>query len=198
MRHKLLGLAIVVLGCATTLLGADKWLHIKVDDQGGEGEKVRVNVPLEVAEKVLPAINSHDLHDGKVKVNHVDMDGVDLRAIFSAVRDSKDNDFVTVQSRDEDVRVAKSNGNIVIRVRDSKGHVASKDAQGNHPRQSVDVTIPMPVIEALFSPGQDELDLVGALRALSAYGDTTLVTVTDDSQHVRIWVDSQSGTPEEK
>jgi hypothetical protein len=197
MKNTLLGLALLVLGCATTALGADKWLHVKVDGQGDEGEKVRVNVPLEVAEKVLPAINSHDLHDGKVKVHHADMNGVDLRAILNAVRDSKDNEFVTVQNRDEDVRVAKSDGKIVIHVRDSKAH-ANKNAEGKHPHQSVDVTIPMPVVEALFAPGQDELDLVGALRALSAYGDTTLVTVTDDSEQVRIWVDSQSGTPEER
>ena len=36
--------------------------------------------------------------------------------------------------------------------------------------------VPMKVVDALFSAGKDELDVVAALRALSSNGDTELVS----------------------
>jgi len=68
---------------------------------------VRVNVPLELAEKVLPAINKDRLHGGRVKIDNAHMDDVDLRALVEAIRTTKDGEFVTVQSNDCDVRAAK-------------------------------------------------------------------------------------------
>jgi hypothetical protein len=63
-------------------------------------------------------------------------------------------------------------------------------------KENVDVTIPMKVVDALFSTSKDnELNVIAALRALSDAGDALLVTVQDASQHVRIWVDSR-GTSE--
>jgi len=51
----------------------------------------------------------------------------------------------------------------------------------------------MKVVEALLSAGKDELDVLAALRALSAHGgDTELVTVKSDEQTVRVWLDSKN------
>ena len=53
--------------------------------------------------------------------------------------------------------------------------------------------IPMKVVDALFSAGKDELDVVAALRALSAHGgDTELVSVKSDENTVRVWLDSKN------
>ena len=38
------------------------------------------------------------------------------------------------------------------------------------------------------------LDVLAALHALSDAGDALLITVQDDAQHVRIWVDSRGTT----
>jgi len=55
------------------------------------------------------------------------------------------------------------------------------------------VKIPMKVVDALFSAGKDELDIVAALRALSAHGgDTELVSVKSDENTVRVWLDSKN------
>jgi hypothetical protein len=56
----------------------------------------------------------------------------------------------------------------------------------------VEVKVPLKVVDALLSAGKDELDIVAALRALSSYGDTELVTVKDDENTVHIWVDSKN------
>jgi hypothetical protein len=165
----------------------DRWLHVRVISSDDKGETVKVNIPLELAEKVLPAINRDRLHDGKVRINEHDVKDVDLRAIVDAVRTSKDGEFVTVQSNDCDVRVAKIDNHLIVHVVDKKTH-----EKGEVRKEQVEVKVPMKVVDALFSAGKDELDLVAALRALSASGDQELVSVKDHENTVRVWLDSKN------
>ena len=168
----------------STVSNRDRWLHVRVTNPSRNEESVRVNVPLELAEKVLPTINKNRLHSGRVKFDDIDCHGIDLRALVDAVRTSKDGEFVTVQNKDSDVRVAKRNGTLFV-------HVFEK----NKPRRSeVEVKVPMKVVDALFSGDKDELNLVAGLRALSAQGDTELVSVKDDENTVRVWLDSKNIT----
>lgn len=160
----------------------DRWLHVRVESPQPKGETVRVNVPLELAEKVLPTINKDRLQNGKVKIDASQTNGVDLRALFEAVRSSKDGEFVTVQSNDHDVRVAKQGGQILIDVREK---TSAKKNQ-------VEIRVPMKVVEALLSAGKDELDVLAAIRALSAQGDTELVSVKSSENTVRIWLDAKN------
>ena len=158
---------------------AEKYLHVNVEDPT-KGGSVNVNVPLSMAEKILPAINNHGLHDGKVSIHNAEMNGVDVRALLDAVRTAPDNEFVTVKEKDSDVRVAKANGNIIVHVIDTKDK-----------GQNVDVTVPLKIVDALVATAKDDqLDIAAALRALSDAGDIVLVTVHDSGQKVRVWVDS--------
>jgi hypothetical protein len=160
----------------------DRWLHVRVTNPDRNEETVRVNVPLELAEKVLPTINRDRLHSGRVRLDEIDCHGVDLRAVLDAVRTSKHGEFVTVQNKESDVRVAKHNGTLFV-------HVFEK----NRPKKSeVEVKVPMRVVDALLSGGKDELDVVAGLRALSAQGDTELVSVKDQENTVRVWLDSKN------
>ena len=188
-------LAIFALAPAASLAQAatdtDQWIHIRVTSKDAKGEVVRINVPIEMAEKVLPAINKDRLHDGKVHIDSAQMEDVDLRTILDAVRTAKDGEYVTVQSNENNVRVSKSNGMLYIYVTD-KEH-AKKTAKANIRAESkVEIKVPMKVVDALFSAGKDELDLVAALRALSAHGDTELVTVKDAENDIHIWIDSKN------
>src|SRR5690349_22988221 len=80
----------------------ERWLHVRVICTDGKGDTVRVNVPLELAEKVLPAVNHDRLHNGKVKIDNSEINDVDLRAIMDAIRSAKDGEYVTVQGNDND------------------------------------------------------------------------------------------------
>ena len=176
--------------------GNDKWLHVRVVSSDNKGETVRVNVPLELAEKVLPAINKDRLHNGKVTIDGHDMEGVDCRALLEALKTTKDGEFVTVQSHDSDVQVAKQNGYMLVHVVEKRWNEDknSKEAKMNE-KSKVEVKVPMKVVEALFSAGKDELDVVAALRALSAHaGDTELVSVKDGNETVRVWLDSKNSS----
>jgi hypothetical protein len=182
----------------TSAKTTEQWIHVRVESKEDHGETVRVNVPVEMAAKVLPAINKDNLRDGKVRIDSSRMNDVDLRTILDAVRSSRDGEYVTVQGGDNDVRVAKSAGYLYIHVTD-KGtgkKAAAKDgkteAKAAGHESKVEIKVPMKVVDALFSAGKDELDLVAALKALSAQGDTELVTVKDNENTVRVWVDSKN------
>ncbi len=162
----------------------DMWLHVRLDSPDAKGERVRVNIPVELAEKVLPTINHDKLHGGKISINCLHGEDVDLRALMDAVRTAKDGEYVTVQSDDSDVRVAKQGGHLIIHVLD----------KGKAKKEQVEVSVPMKVVDALFSAGKDDLDLVAALHVLSGMGDTELVSVKDEENTVRIWVDSKNVT----
>jgi len=186
-RQRQIGVVFCLLAAAVTAqvvraaAPAERYLHVNVEDPA-KGESVNVNVPLAMAEKILPAINNHGLHDGKVTIHNAEMNGVDIRALLDAVRTAPDNEFVTLTNKDSNVRVAKSNGNIIV-------HVIGKENKG----QKVDVTVPLKIVDALFDTAKnDELDVAAALRALSDAGDILLVTVQDSSQKVRVWVDSRN------
>jgi hypothetical protein len=162
----------------------DRWLHVRVISTNAKGETVRVNVPLDLAEKVLPAIDHDRLHNGKVRIGCMDCEGVDVRTLFEAVRSSKDGEFVTVQSNDADISVMKKEGMLFVHVHDK-----------NKPKHSqVEVKVPLKVVEALLSGSKDELDIVAGLHALAGQGDVELVSVKDDDNTIRVWLDSKNVT----
>ncbi|MGB7846971.1 MAG: hypothetical protein WBL63_15255 [Candidatus Acidiferrum sp.] len=188
---------------AQTSSKSDQWIHVRVESKDSKGETVRVNVPVEMAEKVLPAIKHENLQAGKVRIDNAHLDDVDFRALLDAVRTAKDGEYVTVQSNENNVRVAKSAGYLYIHVTEKKhSEKASKNAEGKEAtakssagnESKVEIKVPMKVVDALFSAGKDELDIVAALHALSATGDTDLVSVKDDENTVRIWIDSKNIT----
>ena len=183
--------AMVLLAGASGALGQsgsakDRWLHVRVINSDNKGETVRVNIPLELAESVLPTINKNHLHNGKVTIDQAHMNDVDVRALINAIRTAKDGEYVTVQGTDQDVRVAKEGGRLLVHVKDNKGSKSNKS--------DVDIKIPMHVIDALFSAGKDELDVVAGLHALASLGDTELVSVKSEDSTVRVWMDSKNSS----
>ncbi len=178
--------ALAVLLAAATLAAQsaqpERWLHVRVDNQADKGELVRVNVPLALAEKLLPTIHHEGLRNGKISLGHMEVEGVYIHALLDAVRTTRDGEFVTVQSGHGDVRVVKQAGFVLVHVREDR---ADK-------KQRVEIRVPMTVVEALLSSGNNELDLVAAIHALAAHGDTELVRVQDEKSTVRVWLDSRN------
>ncbi|HTV60233.1 MAG TPA: hypothetical protein VMJ93_15280 [Verrucomicrobiae bacterium] len=165
-----------------TAAPADRYLHVKVEN-GSEGESVNVNIPLTMAESVLPAIHNDKLHEGRVTVSDASFNGVDVEALLNAIHSAPDNEFVTIKQKGQDIHVLKQNGNIVVKIRDN----TSKDAE------KVDVTVPIRVADALFSTvHQNELDVAAAIRALNQAGQTLAITVESATEHVHVWVDEQN------
>jgi hypothetical protein len=167
--------ATLVFAAATT-----RYLHVRVSNPATK-ELVRVNVPLMLAEKIIPAINHGQLRDGKIQVGEFTANNVNIRAILDALKTAPEGEFVTVQEIGNDVHVAKEHGQMVV-------HVIDK-----HNGENVDVTIPWEVAQALISDTrEDQLNVEAAIKALETIGDTTLVRVTSKDENVRVWVDSRN------
>ena len=56
MMKKTVGVMVGMLVFAALALPADRWMHIRVIESGPDGDRVRVNIPLSLAEAVLPTI----------------------------------------------------------------------------------------------------------------------------------------------
>lgn len=176
-RRLAVGMLVVGLSVGWTLAGSDLWLHVYVEEDGGSGETVRVNVPISLIEEILPLIEHENLKGGKVRLDDQDLEGLDLRALWEAVRDTEDGEFVRVQGEDENVRVAKTEGMLLVEVRGDD--------------EKVDIRVPLEVIDALFSSGTEELDILAALKALGRFPDHDVVSVDDGSSRVRVWIDDR-------
>lgn len=162
----------------------DTWLHVRVESHEGKGGNVRVNMPISLAEAIIPSIHNDKLDNGRIRIGNLNVNGVDVRAILAAVSNAKDGEFVTVQSEDSDVKVSKKDGILIV-------HVLDHDKNKTSPTQ-VEVRVPMPVVQALLSSNGNELDVLAAVKALAHQSASELVSVEDGNEHVRIWVDTNS------
>ena len=159
----------------------ERWLHVSVTNQDPKGERVRVNLPLSIAEGVLTSVKHERLDHGIIKINEVKMENVDIRKLYATLKNAKDGEYVTVESDSANVRVAKEKGFLIVRAHDRN----KKDSE-------VYVRMPLEVVEALFSGKPDELNLVAALHVLAGRGDTELVSVKDSESTVHVWVDAKN------
>ncbi|HEV7217589.1 MAG TPA: hypothetical protein VGN39_01860, partial [Terriglobales bacterium] len=75
-----LSLAAFAISATTT-----RYLHVRVSNPASH-ELVRVNVPLTLAEKVIPAINHGQLRNGKVQIGNFRADNVNIHAILDALK----------------------------------------------------------------------------------------------------------------
>lgn len=157
---------------------SNMWLHVTVDES--DGAKVRINLPLALAERALPMLPFHEeLHWRHGEGGH----GVELeeaRQLWAEIKNSPDMTYVTVDD-DETVKVWKENDFVYVEVRNEDGG------------EEVDVQVPVEVVDALLAG--EEIDLAAAFAALAERGGGNLVTVRDRQDNVRVWIDD---TPEAK
>ena len=177
------GLICIALACMLTLTtagAADKWLHVKVEEKGARGDNIDVNIPLSVVESMLPLIQVDELRNGKLHLEMEEFGEIDLRELAAALRETPDTDFVTVNSDDESVRVAKEGDFLVVRVEEHKKHSSDQ----------IRIRIPLAVVDALIGDSPNELDLIAGLRALTEYEGEALVDIRSDDSSVQVWIDS--------
>jgi hypothetical protein len=92
-------------------------------------------------------------------------------------------EFVTVESGDDHVRVAKSGRYLVVKVNGG----GSEDGA-----ETVDVKVPIEVVDALLQAPEGQLNVKAAIQALVKYGTGDIVQVRDGKSRVRIWIDDRS------
>ena len=162
-------------------VAAESWLHITVDERGAGGEKVRVNVPISLLENLAPVLQEIDIKMDKVEMGDTHMDAAKLREIWKALRTAADGEYVTVESEKENVRVAKAGEYMLVKVVDR-----------GEDNETVDVRMPLAIVDALMSGEGDRLNFTAAVKALKDRGEGELVAVKDHTSSVRIWIDGKN------
>jgi hypothetical protein len=174
------GLAFSAASAADT---AGKWLHVRVVEGGDKQESVKVNLPIAVLETMAEAIQAEHFKEGRIHLGEAGIKAEQLRAVWQSLKTSQDMEFVTVESGDENVRVAKSGRYLLIKVNDG----GSEDGP-----ETVDVKMPIEVIDALLQAPEGQLNVKAAIQALVQYGTGDIVQVQDGKSRVRIWIDDRS------
>lgn len=175
--------ALLVLPAGSASADGDLWLHVRVDSD--RGEKVSVNLPLSLVEKAVAMIPDEHFHHGELVLDDIHwghghhLSVAELRDLWNELQASPDMTFVTLESADETVRVSKSGGYLLVDAEESGD-------------TSAEVRIPVSVVDALLSGEGEELDIRAAVEALARHGEGELVTVSEDDERVRVWIDGSS------
>ncbi|MBU1950016.1 MAG: hypothetical protein KJ927_14980 [Candidatus Eisenbacteria bacterium] len=189
MLKKILLLGLAVALCLPLGAGAsgDFWIHVYVNEAGSDGDRVKINLPLNLVESILPMIETDELHDGILELDELDLAGIEFDKLGEILRKSEDGEYVTIEEDDEIVRISKEGDRILIHV-ESRKHKKS----GDGPREKVEINLPIHVIDALTTDDPHELNIIAAIEALTKEGETGLITVHDDDDIVRVWIDKKS------
>lgn len=181
-----IALLLVALPTVALAIHEDQWLHVAIQDHE---ETVRINLPLTTVAAILPLIETEEFHRGRVRLDELDLElhRTDVVAILQEIRKAKDGEYITVEERDETVRVRKEGDYIRIHVEETHG------GEEEH-AERVEVRVPVKVLDALTSGEEGELDLLAAIEVLSEYEGQDLVTVTDHDESVRVWIDRKSSS----
>lgn len=185
--------ALIVVALAVAMLSGGiasaqqqaPWLHIRVSDDGEDGARVNVNVPVSLVqvfadvaeqeiEKELAGRGSHiDAH-----LRDHDIEIADIRRAWHELRDAGDADFVEVQEGDEYVKVSRLGDRIVIDLEQRDGD----DDRGR-------IEVPVAVVDALLEGEGESLNVRAAIDAMIASASGEIVFIEDGRTSVRIWIE---------
>jgi hypothetical protein len=180
MKTSVLAVAVLALaGVRGEAQSASPWLHIRVEEADRQS-KVHVNLPLTVVEAALKAAPDTLSSHGKI---HLGPGGrnlslADMRKMWAELKASGDVDLVTVEEKDENVKVARKGDLVLVKI----------ERLG---KEEVNVEVPVSVVDALFSTEGDELNVKAALLELQKRrGD--IVRVSDANSKVHVWIDEKN------
>ena len=140
LTRKAAGLALLALVFALPAAAEDLWIHVKVDEAGGDNARVTVNLPISLVESVLPMIESAgEIEDGRIVIDDSDVSIDDLRRILTALTDSPDATFAEVETDTERIVFFKDGDYLRVET--------DASAEGTEIRAH----FPIAVLEALVS-----------------------------------------------
>ncbi len=162
-------------------VGDGAWLHVRVEE-GAKQSKVNVNLPLGVVEAVLQGPRpTRSRSTGASSFGH-EKDGMkidDARRAWEELKNAGDVDFVTIEDKDQKVRVSRQGSLVVVKVEGAPGH------------DQVSVEVPVEVVDALLSGEGEELNVAAALASFRS-GAVTSCGSSTRTRRYAIWIDERS------
>lgn len=172
----LLGALLFAGSSATPALATEDgpvvWMKVEVYEGGSQ--KVKVNIPLSMIEVFV------DSMDGGRFLNHIEAQhpGLDMARMWQEVRDTALDEFVTIETDEESVRVWKDSEYFRVDVQEFRNS-----------EPNIRMTIPLSVMDYLFDPDRSTLNFQEMVGALRGYLPMTLLEADKDGESVRIWLE---------
>lgn len=151
------------------------WIHIEVIENGEDGAKVKINLPLSMARIALEMAPADLFEHGRIEIDDFEIELEDIRKAWSQLRDAGDAEFITVHEKDTTVRVFRKGNRILVHC----------DGEND---ELVRIEVPVEVVDALLSGRGDEFDFDAALAALEKM-DGEIVRVQDGDDLIRVWIE---------
>lgn len=174
------GLVALVVAPAVAVQAQDDtpWIHVRVEEPEKQS-KVAVNLPLSVVKVALEAAPEMIESHGKLKLGEKHgMKLEDVRKIWAELAAVGDAELVTVEEKDETVKVWRKADQVHVFV----------EKQG---KEEVRVEVPVSLVDALLSGEGDTVNIEAAIAELQKKrGD--IVTVSEPDTTVRVWIDEQN------
>ncbi len=173
--------AAAALLCLGGLPGAQDapqpWIHVEVAGVDGEDD-VSVNLPLAAAEVLASMIPPERIGGGEIQLTDsgVSVSIPAVRKMWSQLMAAGDGEFITIEQGNDTVRVARSGGEIEVRM-----------ARGGN-AETAEMRLPVAVVDALLSGDGDSLNLRAALDRLRELRGN-VVQVREDNRRIRVWID---------
>lgn len=173
--------AIVCLGTGFVVAQDEPraWIHVEITGDGEDADTINVNLPLSAAKALLAMVPDDVISDGQLRLEEqgVPFSVSALRDVWQELMKVDDTEFVTIEQENETVRVARAGDNVEVRIEERD--------DGN---ETVDVVLPIAVVDALLSGDNDKLNVSAAIDQLSLLrGD--IVRVNQVDRQIRVWID---------
>ena len=158
----------------------EPWIHVRVTEPDKDN-RVSINLPLSLAQVALEIAPRDVIEKGRLKLSGKDISVADIRRLWAELKASGDAEFVTVEEKDQIVRIARAGDYIRVNVQDQ-----------SEENETVQVRMPIAVVDALLSGEGESMDVAAAIAQLKGQRGEIVTVESSDSQ-VRIWIDENKG-----
>ena len=158
----------------------DDGRHHDDGDDGDEGADfdANINLPLSAVAPLLSLVSHGALSDRLLDLAGDEVNVGAMRDLWRAIAGVGEAEFVAVDGEDETVRIARTGDQINVQVEEC-------DEDGG---ETVDIRIPVAVVNALLSGDGETLNVHAAVEQLRELrGD--IVRVSGGEHQVRVWID---------
>ena len=158
----------------------DDGRHHDDGDDGDEGADfdVNINLPLSAVAPLLSLVSHGALFDRLLDLAGDEVNVGAMRDLWRAIAGVGEAEFVAVDGEDETVRIARTGDQINVQVEECEEDGA----------ETVDIRIPVAVVDALLSGDGETLNVHAATAQLGELrGD--IVRVNGGEHQVRVWID---------
>ncbi len=163
----------------STATAGTPWIHVQVVEEGVDGEKVSINLPLSLIQVAIDVAPEDALSQAQVQLEQHGLSVSDLRRLWNELRDAGQGEFVTVESNEERVRVLRRGDDIVVDVEEAA-------PEG----KTVHIEVPVSVVDALLSGEGEELNLEQMVARLQDQRGE-IVRVNEGESQIRIWINEK-------